>query len=57
MQNHDDASSTGHQLAVLTILLRIENLKDAIRRFEEGEVNLREAWRQILIVTDTRTAA
>lgn len=57
MDDHFDPATSSQRPTILDMLLDIENVKEAIRLFEDGEANLHDAWKQIMIVLGTRSAA
>ena len=42
---------------VVTILHALQRVKEAIRAFEDGEINLRIAWQRIQLEAERRAAA
>lgn len=49
--------STDRRLAARSMLATLERVKDAVRRFEEGEINLQDAIRCIDAAIGSRRAA
>lgn len=55
---HDIDGLTPHERDVRkAMLLGIDRVKQAIREFDDGDINLHDAWRRILMATGRRVAA
>jgi len=57
MTGTNGTHSAGNHANLLRLFLAIEEAKDAIRRFEEGEINIHEAIRRLTTATVSRNAA
>jgi hypothetical protein len=57
LPNRIDLFSPDSRLAARNMIATLERVKDAVRRFEDGEINVEDALRQIANVVASRKAA
>jgi exonuclease VII small subunit len=57
LPNHIELFSPDRRLAARNMVATLERVKDAVRRFEDGEINLEDAMRQITDAVAIRKAA
>jgi exonuclease VII small subunit len=57
LPNHIELFSPDSRVAARNMIATMERVKDAVRRFEDGEINLEDALRQIGNVVASRKPA
>lgn len=54
---HNELFTNERRLLARNMVATLERVKDAVRRFEDGEINLEDALRQIAVAAVSRKAA
>jgi exonuclease VII small subunit len=54
---HNELFTNERRLLARNMVATLERVKDAVRRFEDGEINLEDALRQIAVAVASRKAA
>ena len=57
LPHHHELFSNERRLLARNMVATLERVKHAVRQFEDGEINLEDALRQIAVATASRKAA